>query len=210
MIEPSSLSVNPKFYGSYHGDLHNVVAFCHDPDERFLEGYGVIGEFQTAMRDPVFYRIHCQIDNLFQRFKNGLDPYPANKLNYGGIEVQSFTVQLNKKQVPPNNLLTYWQKSEVDLSTGLDFGPRGNVYASFTHLQHVPFAYHINVNNTTETMKRGTCRIFIGPKSDERNTALMFNEQRVLMVEMDKFSVTRMCQVCVYKIDAFNLSSRFS
>ncbi|XP_055535220.1 phenoloxidase 8-like [Wyeomyia smithii] len=189
IMEPSSLSVNRQYYGSYHGDMHNVIAYSHDPDNRFLEGYGVVGEFQTAMRDPSFYRLHCEVDNMFHRFKNTLQPYPANQLNYEGIQIQSLTAQLNRANAPANVLLTYWQRSQVDLATGLDFGPQGNIFASFTHLQHAPFTYRISVNNSSGAMRRGTCRIFIGPKVDERNSPLTYQEQRILMIELDKFTV---------------------
>ncbi|XP_055602435.1 phenoloxidase 8-like [Uranotaenia lowii] len=190
LMEPSSLSVNSQYYGSYHGDLHNVIAYSHDPENRFLEGYGVVGEFQTAMRDPTFYRLHSEVDNMFHRYKATLQPYPANQLNYNGIQIQSLAAQLNRANAPPNVLLTYWQRTQVDLATGLDFGPQGNVFAAFTHLQHAPFSFRIAVNNTSGSMRRGTCRIFIGPKTDERNIPLTYQEQRILMIELDKFTVT--------------------
>lgn len=41
------------------------------------------------------------------------------------------------------------------------------------------------------TQRRGTCRIFLGPRFDERGVALNFRDQRSLMVEMDKFNVLR-------------------
>ncbi|XP_053663961.1 phenoloxidase 8-like [Anopheles marshallii] len=189
IMEPSALSVNSQFYGNYHGNLHNILAYSHDPDNRFLEGYGVIGEFQTAMRDPTFYRLHSQVDNMFHRYKRTLQPYNVNQLNYDGVQIQSLGVQLNRANAPANVLLTYWQRSQVDLATGLDFGPEGNVFASFTHLQHAPFTFRLTVNNNTGATRRGTCRIFIGPKVDERNTALTMDEQRLLMVELDKFTV---------------------
>ncbi|XP_031636845.1 phenoloxidase 1-like [Contarinia nasturtii] len=77
---------------------------------------------------------------------------------------------------------------DVDLGAGLDFGP-GNVYAQFTHLQHAPFEYRINVRNETPSMKQGTCRIFLVPKYDERGEPLRFREQRLFAIEMDKFLV---------------------
>lgn len=98
------------------------------------------------------------------------------------------SIQTNKAKVA-GTLLTYWQKTTVDLAAGLDFGPQGNILASFTHLQHAPFTYNINVTNRTNTTQRGTCRIFIGPKVNERGQALTFKEQRGLMIELDKFTV---------------------
>lgn len=81
----------------------------------------------------------------------------------------------------------------MDLGTGLDFGPEGNVFATFTHIQHAPFTYRINVKNDSGTIKRGTVRIFLGPKTDESGNTLPFREQRRLMIEMDKFTVNCKC-----------------
>ena len=113
------------------------------------------------------------------------------ELAYNGITVSSVNVQITSgKNAKPNTLLTYWQKSDVDLSTGLDFGPQGNIYAQFTHLQHAPFEYTIVVENKASAQKIGTCRIFMCPQTNELGQPItQFEDQRTLMVEMDKFTV---------------------
>lgn len=98
-------------------------------------------------------------------------------------------IQVQPNQGQPNTFNTRWQQSDVDLSRGLDFVPRGNVYARFTHLQHTEFTYNINVNNTTGAQAMGTCRIFMAPRNDERGTQMLFRDQRSMMIEMDKFTV---------------------
>lgn len=83
------------------------------------------------MRDPIFYRWHSFIDSIFVKFKNTLQPYQLNDLAFEGIEVKSVSVRVTStkvENVTPNLLVTFWQKSDVDLGAGLDFGP-GNVYA---------------------------------------------------------------------------------
>lgn len=55
-IESSALSPNKTLYGNIHNEGHNIIAFVHDPDQRYLEEYGVMGDVTTAMRDPIFYR----------------------------------------------------------------------------------------------------------------------------------------------------------
>lgn len=59
----------------------------------------------------------------------------------------------------------------------------------FTHLQHTAFTYNIQINNSAGSQVMGTCRIFLAPKFDERGTAMLFRDQRLLMTEMDKFIV---------------------
>lgn len=192
LVEASSLSVNRQLYGNLHSEGHNVIAYSHDPEGLYLEDYGVMGDVATAMRDPAFYRWHAFIDSVFLRHKNTLPAYNAAKhLAYEGVSVQSVSVQISQGKNPaPNVLITFWQRSDVDLAAGLDFGPEGNVYAQFTHLQHAPFEYRIMVNNNSRTARRGTCRIFICPRNDERKSVnLKFADQRALLIEMDKFTV---------------------
>lgn len=149
-----------------------------------------MGDVTTAMRDPIFYRWHSFIDSIFVQHKNRLSEYnTARHFAFDSITVQSVSVQINRANALPNILLTYWQRSDVDLAAGLDFGPEGNVYAQFTHMQHAPFEYQISVNNNSRVARRGTCRIFFSPRNDERDVPLNFKDQRSLMIEMDKFFV---------------------
>lgn len=160
-------------------------------ENRYLEQLGVMGDFTTAMRDPTFYRLHGFIDDVFRRHKARLNPYnPATDLAFNGVSVESVRVQLTQRNAPANVLLTFWQRAEINLGAGLDFGREGNVFASFTHLQHAPFNYNITVNNAGGA-RQGTCRIFFCPKVDERGVALTFREQQPLMMEMDRFVVQR-------------------
>lgn len=98
-------------------------------------------------------------------------------------------VQVQPKQGQPNTFNTFWQQSDVNLSRGLDFLPQGNVFARFTHLQHTDFEYNINVSNGTGAQAMGTCRIFMAPRNDERGSQMLYRDQRLMMIEMDKFTV---------------------
>ncbi|KAL5276325.1 PPO1 family protein [Megaselia abdita] len=165
-----------------------MLAYIHDPDARFLEDLAVMGDVATAMRDPIFYRWHCNIDNIFKKHKALMRQYNQQELDFSGVRVNSIEAKISSSRSQPNTLLTYWQKSDVDLAAGLDFGPNGNVFASFTHLQHAPFEYTINVTNSGGP-RRGTARIFLCPKTDERGAPLSLNDVRQLAIEMDKFTV---------------------
>ncbi|XP_053962923.1 phenoloxidase 2-like [Anastrepha ludens] len=188
LIESSILSPNRATYGDLHNMGHVFISYSHDPDHRHLESFGVMGDSTTAMRDPVFYRWHAYIDDIFQEHKTRLTPYTLRELNYPGVSVTR--VQVLSRGSRSNVLQTYWKQSDVDLSGGLDFVSRGNVFARFTHLQHTPFTYTININNEGETYRKGTVRIFLGPKRDETHKEMLFKDQRLLMVELDKFVVS--------------------
>lgn len=74
MLESSTLSVNRDFYGDLHNMLHVFLGYMHDPDGRYLEGYSTIGDPAVDLRDPVFFRLHAYVDDLFQEHKQRLTP----------------------------------------------------------------------------------------------------------------------------------------
>lgn len=135
ILEASSISPNRQLYGDLHNKGHNLIAYIHDPDGRHLEDYGVMADVATAMRDPIFYRWHAFIDSIFVKLKNNLQPYQPQDLACEGIHVDAVNVEVITKSPnkTSNVLLTFWQKSDVDLGAGLDFGP-GNVYAQVNSL----------------------------------------------------------------------------
>lgn len=182
--------MNSQYYGNLHNQGHNIISFAHDPDARHLEDFGVMGDVTTAMRDPIFYRWHSFIDSVLNKHKSLLPPYNNAELNFNGINVTYVEAKLGSRGALPNTLLTYWQKSTANLAAGLDFGPvkDDEIAASFRHLQNAPWTYTFNVTNSG-AKRTGTCRIFICPKTDERNQPLRLEEQRLMAIEMDKFTV---------------------
>lgn len=66
------------------------------------------------------------------------------QLSFDGVRVSA--VDVITEGVNNNTFLTFWQQNDIDLSRGLDFQPRGSVYARLTHLQHAPFTYRIRVS----------------------------------------------------------------
>lgn len=139
MIEASPvLSPNIPYYGNMHNMGHLFIAYSHDPDHRYLENFGVMGDSATAMRDPIFYRWHAFIDDIFQKYKSTLPRYTVQQLEYQPVTIAGVSTETSGG--PSNVLQTYWQQSDVDLSRGMDFAPRGTVNARFTHLQHSDFS----------------------------------------------------------------------
>jgi Hemocyanin, ig-like domain len=61
------------------------------------------------------------------------------------------------------------------------------------HLQHIPFEIILTINNNSVSNLEGMVRVFMAPKHDERGDSFMFNDQRLFMIEIDKFKETRKC-----------------
>nr|CAC04150.1 phenoloxidase I [Pimpla hypochondriaca] len=189
MIEASPvLSPNFGYYGSIHNRGHMAISYCHDPDGRYLEQFAVMGDSTTAMRDPIFYRWHAFIDEFFVTYKNTLKPYSRDELNYEGITVTSIRVISDCGK--ENHLETFWTNFTVDLAKGLDFTPKSNVGAIFTHLDHCSFKYEIKATSSLAEAKKGVVRIFIAPRIDDNGKPYSLEDQRALMIEMDKFNYT--------------------
>lgn len=190
LMESSVISPNQDFYGNLHNFMHLLVSYSHDPKNVELADIGPIGDPTTAMRDPIFYRIHAFVDELFQEFKAKLQPYSISELSFADINVVSIETQttaVESSDVVKNKLFTFWQQSDVNLSRGLDFSPRGDVFARLTHLQHGAFTLKVTVNN--EGGRRvGTVRVFMSSKYGFDGEPLNFNQQRLLMIEIDRFT----------------------
>ncbi|CAG9811779.1 unnamed protein product [Chironomus riparius] len=179
------LSPNPNYYGDLHNMGHTIISYVHDPDHRHLESFGVIGDSATAMRDPVFYRWHQNIDDMFNEYKIRMNPYTAQQLTYPSIRVTAVGIQLDNGRT--NQFHTFWQQSDINMTKGMDFMPRGDVFARFTHLQHIPFTINVQANNDSSAPKMGMVRVFMAPKVDDRGQQMSFRDQRRYMIEMDKF-----------------------
>lgn len=100
------------------------------------------------------------------------------------------STDIKKHEPLKNKLLTYYEYVEVDLTRGLDFTPRETVFAKIRRLQHVAFAFKISIKNSNKAPTRGTVRIFMLPRDNERGEPFILNEQRLIAVELDKFAVT--------------------
>jgi len=183
LIEASSSSPNKAFYGSLHNWGHVMMARIQDPDGRFQENPGVMSDTSTSLRDPIFYRWHRFVDNIFQQYKATLHPYTREQLTFPGIKVLS--TQVNSKQA--NVVTTFLKEDKLDLSHGINFGTGHKVLVKYHHLDHEPFSLIINVENDTGSAKHATIRVFLGPKYDELGNRLEPDELRRLMIELDKF-----------------------
>ncbi|KAK7074704.1 Common central domain of tyrosinase [Halocaridina rubra] len=183
----ADLSINYPFYGDYHNLAHFVIASAHDPDFAHREEIGAIGDPTTSMRDPAFYRLHKFVDLLFEEYKEQQAPYPVNDLNFEGIRIDRAGVSSGNEV---NHLRTGWNEREFEATRGLDFNSEVPIRLRFTHLDHRPFQYHIQITNSNAGNKDVTVRIYLAPTRDEKGDTMSFMDQRLLWAEMDKFTVT--------------------
>ncbi|KAG1679922.1 Hemocyanin AA6 chain [Nymphon striatum] len=185
LVESSYDSINPAYYGSLHNWGHVIMASAHDPDGRYQENPGVMCDTSTALRDPIFYRWHKWMDDMFQNYKFTLPKYTKTQLSFPTVTVKNVTVNASI----PNIITTFWKTAELEMSEGINFGKSRSVKCQYQHIDHEPFTYVIDVENSNFSTKQATVRIFMAAKHDELGNDIPLDEQRRLMIELDKFKV---------------------
>ncbi|XP_049771429.1 hemocyanin-like [Schistocerca cancellata] len=189
IIESSRHSVNPLYYGQLHNDAHVLLSKIVDPDQRYGMPPGVMEHFETATRDPAFFRLHKHIDNLFYEHKNRLQPYRREELNFPGVQVEAVKVVGTCKASVPNLLVTYFDETHVDLGNAVesDYKTEVDIKAVVNRLNHEPFRYVITVRSEREV--NGLVRIFLAPKLNWFGQQVPLKDLRWSTIELDKFPV---------------------
>nr|AAW57892.1 hemocyanin subunit 4 [Metacarcinus magister] len=182
VIESSLYSPNPEYYGALHNTAHMMLGRQGDPHGKFDLPPGVLEHFETATRDPAFFRLHKYMDNIFREHKDSLTPYTKDELEFPGIEIDSFSLS--------NRLETYFEDFEYSLINAVDDTaeiadvPISTVVKRLTHKS---FTAKCVINNNNEHDVIATVRIFAWPKYDNNHVEFSFNDGRWNAIEMDKY-----------------------
>ncbi|XP_034245659.1 allergen Cr-PI-like [Thrips palmi] len=160
IVEGNEDAVNSRYYGSYVSMLHNLVALIMDPSNEHGVAPGVIGHYETALRDPAFYAVQQHINGLFQQYKDKLPAYRTEDLIYPGVAI---------KQVATDRLVTYFDLFDVNVDHAVevntaDEADKINFVAKTARLNHKPFSYKVNVESDKKT--KAVIRVFLGPNAD--------------------------------------------
>nr|CAR94712.1 hemocyanin subunit 2 precursor [Xibalbanus tulumensis] len=190
IVEASEHSINPDYYGSLHNLAHVMLGRITDPEGKFDAPPGVMEHFETATRDPSFFRLHKYIDNIFKSHKDHLTPYTHKELEFPGVTVTAAKVVGLSHASTPNMLITHFNNFYIDLHNALDTTTTlgdVDIKARIGRMAHEPFKYTINVNS--ERPVTATVRIFLAPAYNWYGEEIHLDEGRWLAVELDKFAV---------------------
>ncbi|XP_033103049.1 hemocyanin AA6 chain-like [Anneissia japonica] len=192
-------SPNLQLYGKLglHGWGHILLSLITDPQAQYDIPPGVMIDTKTACRDPVFYRWHKFIDDLFVHHKETLPPYKKQDLAWDGVEIVDVTVntidEQSNSQPIRNQLMTYQKTTEIDVSNDVFINPEkfnNPVKVEVNSTDHMPFYYKIQVVKKTKVPIKATARVFLAPTQDQAGNRIDINKQRRLAIEMDKFVVS--------------------
>ncbi|KAK7080671.1 hypothetical protein SK128_004649 [Halocaridina rubra] len=182
IIESSMYSPNIQYYGQLHNLAHIMLGRQGDPHGKYNMTPGVMEHFETATRDPSFFRLHKYMDNIFKEHKDTLPPYTKEDLEFAGISVEEINVD--------GELRTYFEKYEFDLRNAVDSAEgieEVELKAIVPRLNHNDFSFIADVNNNNDAEKLATFRIYMCPHFDNNGQAYTFENGHWHCIEMDKF-----------------------
>ena len=181
IIESSLYSPNTQYYGALHNEAHVILGRQADPHGKFNLPPSVMEHFETATRDPAFFRLHKYMDNIFKEHKDSLTPYTAAEIGFSGVHLKSVTVD--------GELETFFEDFEFDLQMAVDSSEAVtpvDVNAHVSRLNHKEYAMNFDIHNDNEE-SHAVIRVFLCPRKDNNDIVFTFEEGRWNCVEMDKF-----------------------
>jgi len=184
IIESSEYSPNSYYYGALHNTAHIVLGRQGDPHGKFKQPPGVMEHFETATRDPAFFRLHKYMNNIFKEFKDRLPPYTYDELNFEGVTISDVQIE--------GSLETYFEDFEFSLLNAVDDTEEiadVDISAVVKRLNHKPFAFVLNVNNDNDKEVDASGRLYLCPRRDNNGVGFHPNVGRWGCIEMDKFWV---------------------
>jgi len=181
-IESSLYSVNPRYYGGLHNDAHILLGRQSDPKGKFNLPPSVMEHFETATRDPAFFRLHKYMDGIFKEHKDTLPPYTAEELGFPGVSLTGVTVN--------GRLETFFEDFVFDLKTAVDSSEtvaEVDVKAHVPRMSHSDFALEFDINNANAADVHAVVRVYLCPKKDNQGIDFTIESGRWHCIEMDKF-----------------------
>jgi len=191
--EASSLSTNRPTCGNVHNDGHIHLMYYDN-----TKPFGVMADTSTAVRDPVFFRWHKQVDNVFYTHQETL---AANDFsNAPNVRIRSTDIFLISGGFPAADAAAALEGDRWDddpLASGANAffdtlytemltreievrDADGNpVMVPIDYVSHDDFEYALRIENLDEAPQSVAVRIFIAPESEV--------EHREMWIEMDKF-----------------------
>ncbi|ROT63381.1 hemocyanin subunit [Penaeus vannamei] len=182
IIESSMYSPNVQYYGALHNTAHIVLGRQADPHGKYDLPPGVLEHFETATRDPSFFRLHKYMDNIFKEHKDSLPSYTKEDLEFSGIVIDNLCTE--------GELATYFEDFEYDLINAVDDTEKIKDVAISTYvprLNHKDFAFKIDIENQNHEDKLAVIRIFAWPHADANGIEFTFDEGRWNAIELDRF-----------------------
>ncbi|GBP31830.1 Basic juvenile hormone-suppressible protein 2 [Eumeta japonica] len=164
--------------------LNSVIGLNTYTSNKYFVVPSALDNYETALRDPVFYQLQKRLISTFWLLKRLLPSYTKEELYFPGVRITNVAV---------GKLITYFDDDLVDITNAvlLDDQELQSGEASMTilarkrRLNHDPFKITIEI--ASDKSVDSVVRIFMGPKEDRYGRVIDINEDRHNFVEIDSF-----------------------
>ncbi|XP_061391295.1 arylphorin subunit C223-like [Musca vetustissima] len=175
-------------YDKYFATLWYMYAhmyFAHIDDNDFHIHPNIFLNYETMMRDPMFYMIYKKFTDVIYKFYDHIEPYTYDDLYFPGIFIEDVNV---------SNLMTYFDLFDFDVTNLLNdkmtfvdgqFVWDKTLLARQMALNHRDFDFEYIIKSRND--EKVIVRAFLGPKYDEIGRVISLNTNRENFVEIDHF-----------------------
>ncbi|XP_054084523.1 larval serum protein 1 beta chain-like [Zeugodacus cucurbitae] len=180
----SNVDTFDKYFFSYWYMLSHM--YFADVDYNDFDAHpNVFLNFETMMRDPMFYSFYKVITDVYYRFNYHFHPYTHDELEAPGVQVKDASV---------SELVTYFDLVDIDVTNLLNdkmvfddgkFVWDKSLLARQIRLNHKPFHYDLTVES--DKAQKVVIRTFLGPKFDEYGRIIPLSDNRMNFIELDEF-----------------------
>lgn len=183
MLQGNIDSMDKMFFQFWYMLAHMYFA---DADFHQMEVYpNVMLNFETMMRDPMYYMFYKSIAQVYFKFMHYLPKYTKEQLMMPGVTL---------KHVDVTELVTYFDLVDFDVTNLMNdkmvfhegkFVWDKSLYARQMRLNHKPYNFTFNIES--DKAEKVVIRAFIGPKFDEFGRMISLEENRMNFMEIDEF-----------------------
>ncbi|MDK0628329.1 hypothetical protein P5F04_15800 [Clostridium perfringens] len=202
LIEANVDSPNNMYYKDFISVWKNLLGNSNVYEPTYWKGIplvlpSVLEQYQTALRDPVFYMIWKRVLHLFTLWQEKLPHYTHEQLSLPDVEIQSVAV---------DKLVTYFENSYMNVTNHLHLNEveselvfdNKSVVVQHPRLNHKIFSFRANVH--ANVAKNVVVRLFLGPKYDSlgREIPLHLNTENFFQIDQFPYSLTQGDNVIVH------------
>uniref|UniRef100_A0A1I8P2W0 Larval serum protein 1 gamma chain n=1 Tax=Stomoxys calcitrans TaxID=35570 RepID=A0A1I8P2W0_STOCA len=165
--------------------LYAHMYFGHADESSDFVLPNVFLNYETMLRDPLFYQFYKKVLDVFHQFYEHVEPYTKEELQFPGVEIEDVTV---------NNLVTYFDLVDFDVTNLLNdkmtfvdgqFVWDKTLLARQVRLNHKNVEFYYTIKSEKE--EKVVVRVFFGPKYDEFGRIIPLARNHKNFIEMDNF-----------------------
>ncbi|XP_075149869.1 arylphorin subunit C223-like [Haematobia irritans] len=173
------------FFGFWYTNAHKYYGHVYVGDNSLHIQPHVFLNYETMLRDPLFYQFYKKISHVFFKFYENIPSYTRKDLHFPGVEIQNVKV---------SDLVTYFDLVDFDVTNLLNDKPQfvadklvwdTTLLARQSRLNHKHFKFDFTIKSNKE--QKVVIRSFMGPKYDEFGQVIPLHENRENFIEIDEY-----------------------